>query len=118
MAKSDMEKLEALLQHWVEHNREHSGEFGEWAEKAGALGHTEVRDEILRAVEQMDKANPSLLRALESVKEESSRIETQMSNPLAPPRRIQESEEQQSRILTPDSCLLNSGEGRGGARNL
>ena len=65
MAKSDMKKLEVLLQHWVEHNREHSGEFREWAEKAGALGHTEVRDEILRAVEQMDKANASLLRALE-----------------------------------------------------
>lgn len=70
MAKSDMEKLEVLLRHWAEHNREHSGEFGEWAEKAGVLGHSEVRDEILRAVEQMDRANASLLRALERLQME------------------------------------------------
>ena len=64
MAKSDMEKLEILLQHWVEHNREHSGEFREWAGKAKALGHTAVHDEILQAVEQMDRVNEFLLRAL------------------------------------------------------
>jgi len=76
MAKSDMEKLEVLLRHWVEHNREHSEEFREWAEKAGALGHTGVHDEMLRAVEQMDRANASLLNALESLNEESSNIKT------------------------------------------
>ena len=68
MPKSDMEKLEILLQHWVEHNQEHSSEFRGWAEKAKALGHAAVHDEISRAVEHMDRASESLLRALERLR--------------------------------------------------
>ena len=74
MAKSDMEKLEILLQHWVEHNREHSEEFRAWAEKAGVLGYTGVRDEMLRAVEQMDRANASLLKALEDLQDRRNAV--------------------------------------------
>lgn len=67
MAKSDMEKLEVLLQHWVEHTREHSSEFKEWAEKAKTHGHTAAHDEILKAIERMDRANESLVKALKSL---------------------------------------------------
>ncbi|MFH1006096.1 MAG: hypothetical protein V1800_01175 [Candidatus Latescibacterota bacterium] len=74
MAKSDIEKLEILLQHWVEHNREHSGEFREWAEKAKAQGYTVVHDEILRAVAQMDRGNASLLSALERLQTEGTQF--------------------------------------------
>jgi len=65
MAKSDKEKLEILLKHWVEHNQEHSEEFQEWAEKARALGNAPVHDDILRAVQNMHDANEHLLKALE-----------------------------------------------------
>lgn len=67
MAKTDMEKLEILLKHWVEHNEEHAGEFEEWAEKAKALGHVDAHDDILSAVESMRKANEHLLKALENL---------------------------------------------------
>ena len=67
MAKTDMEKLEILLKHWVEHNEEHGKDFQEWAEKAKSHGNTEVHDDILRAVEKMREANEYLLRALENL---------------------------------------------------
>jgi len=67
MAKTEMEKLEILLKHWVEHNEEHAGEFEEWAKKAKALGHTGAHDDILSAVENMRKANEDLLKALENL---------------------------------------------------
>ena len=68
MAKTEMEKLEILLKHWVEHNEEHAEEFGEWAEKAKVLGNIVVHDDILSAVEKMRKANEYLLRALENLR--------------------------------------------------
>jgi len=68
MAKTEMEKLEILLKHWVEHNEEHAEEFGEWAEKAKALGNIAVHDDILSAVEKMRKANEYLLKALENLR--------------------------------------------------
>jgi len=67
MVKTDMEKLEILLRHWVEHNKEHGKEFQEWAEKAKADGHIETHDDILSAVEKMGEANRYLLRALENI---------------------------------------------------
>ena len=69
MAKDEMTKLEILLDHWIEHNREHAKEFTEWAEKAKGLGHTAVHDEMRQAVEQINKANESLLAALKRLKE-------------------------------------------------
>ena len=67
MAKSDLEKLEVILKHWIEHNEEHGKEFQRWAERAKTLGNVEVHDEILRAVEQMNLANGHLVRAMEKL---------------------------------------------------
>ncbi len=69
MAKDDMTKLEILLDHWIEHNREHAEEFTEWAEKAEGFGQAAVHDEMTQAVIQINKANESLLAALKRLKE-------------------------------------------------
>jgi hypothetical protein len=67
MGEEEREKLKILLGHWVEHNREHSEEFRKWAGKVADFGETIVHHNILEAVQQMDKANESLLRALEKL---------------------------------------------------
>lgn len=59
-----MGKLKILLRHWIEHNEGHSKEFREWAQKADGFGEEKVRDSILMAVEELDKASVSLTRAL------------------------------------------------------
>jgi len=64
MSNTEREKIKILLNHWIEHNKEHSREFREWAEKAKGFGEAETCDDILGAAQEMDKANEPLLRAL------------------------------------------------------
>jgi hypothetical protein len=69
MAKDEMAKLRILLDHWIEHNREHAQEFTEWAVKAKDLGDAGVHHDVAQAAEQMNKANEHLIAALKRLKE-------------------------------------------------
>jgi len=69
MDSDERTKLRALLNYWVEHNREHSQEFKEWADKAKVLGEVEVAEEILQAAQEMDKASGLLSRSLKRLEE-------------------------------------------------
>ena len=64
MENGEREKFEILLNHWIEHNKEHIQEFREWAEKAKRFGEAETCDDILEAAQVLDKTNQALLRAL------------------------------------------------------
>lgn len=68
MDKAKNEKLEILLNHWIEHNREHAQEYKEWAEKAKSFGQATVHDDIMQAVQQMNNVNEHLLKALERLR--------------------------------------------------
>ncbi len=57
-------KLSTMLNYWMEHNKEHSREFREWADKARGFGEAKVSEEILAAAQEMDRADESLSRAL------------------------------------------------------
>ena len=63
----DKMKLSTMLNYWLEHNKEHSEEFREWAEKARGFGEAKVSAEILAAVQEMDRANEFLSRALKGL---------------------------------------------------
>jgi nickel/cobalt exporter len=65
MGQAEKDKLRALLDYWVKHNKEHGDEFREWADKARNLGEIEIHDELMEASEEMGKANALLLRALQ-----------------------------------------------------
>ena len=69
MDKTEKEKLQILLNHWIEHNIEHTQEFMEWADKAESFGQAAVHDDIMEAVQQMNSVNNFLLKALERLKE-------------------------------------------------
>ena len=69
MGSDERTKLKALLNYWMEHNREHSQEFKEWADKAKALGEVEVAEEILRAAQEVDKASGLLSQSLKRLEE-------------------------------------------------
>lgn len=60
-----MEKLRALLPHWIEHNREHANEFEHWANTAVTEGHPDAAELIREAVEHVRQANSLLDHALE-----------------------------------------------------
>ena len=47
LASEDTGKRETLLGYWMEHNREHSQEFREWAEKV--TSRAEVGEDLMQA---------------------------------------------------------------------
>jgi nickel/cobalt exporter len=69
MDNDEKAKLKTLLNYWVEHNKEHSQEFREWAGKAKILGENQAYEEMLRAAQEIDKAGESLSRALRGLEE-------------------------------------------------
>ena len=64
---TDMEKLRALLPHWIEHNQEHSAEFERWAETAASAAHGEAAELIRLAAQEMGQANVALQHALDEL---------------------------------------------------
>ena len=68
MDMNEKEKLKILLEHWIEHNREHGGEFREWADKAKGFGEAVVEGHMLDGAQYMVKASECLLKASEELK--------------------------------------------------
>ena len=67
MDNDSQQKIRALLDYLIEHNKEHSQEVAEWAEKAQATGAGQAGDKMLEAARQMDKANEFLSQARKSL---------------------------------------------------
>jgi len=67
MTATDLEKLRALLPHWIEHNAEHAAEFRTWAEKARAAGQGAVAEEIETAAKELGWVNGALSAALQKL---------------------------------------------------
>ena len=61
---TEMDKLRALLSHWIEHNREHALEFERWAGTAEKAGHQIAAGSIRQAVQHVQQANDGLAKAL------------------------------------------------------
>ena len=69
MNDDERARFKTIINYWIEHNKEHSQEFEEWADKAREMGENEACKAILQAARDMDEATESLFQAL-------SRIET------------------------------------------
>ena len=64
---TDVEKLRALLPHWVAHNEEHAAEYERWAEKAASAAREGAAALIRLAARQMEQASVTLQRALDEL---------------------------------------------------
>jgi len=60
-------KLSVVIEHWIEHNESHMGEYKKWAHTAGELGLDLVKAEIEEAVEKLSQSNKHLGKALKAV---------------------------------------------------
>jgi hypothetical protein len=60
-------KLSVVIEHWIEHNESHMGEYKKWAHTAGELGLDMVKTEIEGAVEKLSQSNKHLEKALKAV---------------------------------------------------
>ena len=59
------DKIKILLQHWIDHNREHAAEYGHWQEAMVDDGYGELAGYIGAAVQEMARVNDYLAKALE-----------------------------------------------------
>ena len=69
MDEKELKKLNILLEHWIEHNEEHAGEFREWAEKVNEFQNGSVSEKIAAAADGMIKANEPLQDAMKALNE-------------------------------------------------
>jgi hypothetical protein len=63
----ERKKLKVVIEHWIEHNEGHAGEYKKWAEKAGGMGLERTRDEIEEAVGKLSLVNHHLKEALRAI---------------------------------------------------
>jgi hypothetical protein len=56
-------KLSVVIEHWIEHNDSHMGEYKKWAQTAAELGLDSVKAEIEEAIEKISQANQHLAKA-------------------------------------------------------
>jgi hypothetical protein len=63
----ERKRLSIVIEHWIEHNQSHMGEYRKWAQRAGELGLEMVQAEIDEAIERLSQCNTYLEKALEGV---------------------------------------------------
>lgn len=61
----EKKKLSVVIEHWVEHNQSHMGEYQRWAQKAGELELELVKAQIEEAIGKLAQCNHCLAKALE-----------------------------------------------------
>ncbi len=66
---NDLEKLQLLLPHWIEHQVEHESEFRTWAERFRLDGQMDVADRLLAAADSLRAAGHHLSGLQKKVKE-------------------------------------------------
>ncbi|MEA1872170.1 MAG: hypothetical protein U9M91_02090 [Chloroflexota bacterium] len=66
------EKLQVLLDYWIEHNSEHEQEFRDWADKVGSLS-TEVAQQLREAAAKMAAASDELMKAKQALPKSKGR---------------------------------------------
>ena len=64
---NELDKLRALLPHWIEHNQEHATDYVRWAEVAKGAGRDPAAVHIRAAVELVAQANDALQEALDAL---------------------------------------------------
>ena len=62
---TDLEKLQVLLPHWIEHNAEHAGELRSWANSMQDSGKVDAAKRLSAAAASLQNAGDHLLRLLE-----------------------------------------------------
>ena len=61
----DIEKLRHQLEHWLEHNDGHINSYADWAERAQAMGQTELAGILREIAADSGKLNALFSRAIE-----------------------------------------------------
>jgi nickel/cobalt exporter len=64
---SDIEKLQMMITHWLQHNESHGREYAKWAAVARGAGNNTAAEYIEQAVMLLAEADKTFAKALEAV---------------------------------------------------
>lgn len=64
---TDIEKLQLLITHWLQHNEDHGKEYAKWAAVAREAGHSTAAASIEQAVALLAQVDRAFEKALASV---------------------------------------------------
>jgi exonuclease VII small subunit len=78
-SKSSLERMETIIDYWMEHNREHLKEHQKWLAEAERLGLNEVVAELKGAVELFNRATGHLELAKKKLLEHKNRFKGKSS---------------------------------------
>ncbi len=67
MTPTEQEKLKIRIEHWIEHNTGHAEEFKELCVAVKTGKNSDVSDDLLKAAEELQKANKWLKEALKKI---------------------------------------------------
>jgi hypothetical protein len=62
---NNLEKLQLLLPHWIEHHAEHASELRTWAERIQLAGEADVAEKLLAAAASLQQAGDHLANLLD-----------------------------------------------------
>ncbi len=60
----EKKRLSVVIEHWIEHNQSHMGDYKKWAQKANTLNLREVQTEIEEAIGKLTLVNHHLEKAM------------------------------------------------------
>ena len=63
----EKKRLSVVIEHWIEHNQSHMGEYKKWAQKASALNLKGVQAEIDEAIGTLSLVNHHLEKAIKAL---------------------------------------------------
>ena len=63
----EMGRLKVILTSWIEHNQKQEEKFRKWAQRAGNVESDPVYSGVLKAVEELEKANEQLSQVLSRI---------------------------------------------------
>lgn len=64
---NDLEKLQILLPHWIEHHAEHAAELRTWAERIRHASRADVAERLLAAAVSLQQAGEHLSDLLSQI---------------------------------------------------
>jgi rubrerythrin len=62
---TELEKLKHLLEHWIEHNDAHVRTYDEWADKADALGRSDLAQVLREIANETGRLDELLKKAMD-----------------------------------------------------
>jgi hypothetical protein len=63
----EKKRLSVVIEHWIEHNQSHMGEYEKWAQTASTLNLKGVQTEIEEAIGKLSSVNHHLEKAMKAL---------------------------------------------------